>query len=493
MTRESALRNILNTVFSCLTIGAKDGRINKKISFYKKCTYNANALENFRELFKIAFIVPDPVVITGNSDLQKDEVSFDRRTAIKNALYYLDIRGVPSRNIDDIEECEQCRFIYSVFSRYILPTIMSADSKEQAETEDITDMMLYALSQTFPEWGKIATIHSELICEKYNRVEAFSYNKSEKGYEMDLDYWNDIRFHVFERFYNLSVYYIIEWSEDDKPFSALPTFDKNSFQGKLFAKLNSSENTYLGFSRINYYPYSNELNRLKKWRYVANIDERSMMNSGKHCDLFGKINDYYVSLKVEAEQVISERIDECLQPHFERLCDCIEETVKEVCLLNLSKEQKKNIKTIPLPDYDKLRELLVEKAEGMILDFEVADYFLNVYRKADYTKALFIMLQNLTIDLSEYLNEMGTSLSGILKTVLPKERYEKHVSTMKRRLNSKELEVQKQLETRLYKERSEEYKKQPESVKDFFYTKRPFVYSNLYNALDNYVSKLMES
>lgn len=104
MTRERALRNLLMSVFSCLTIGVNDKKIHKKISLYKKCQYNGTSLNHFRELFRIAFLENSPEVITENSDSEEDIVPFDRESALKRALRYLNMRGVNTYGLDSLDQ-----------------------------------------------------------------------------------------------------------------------------------------------------------------------------------------------------------------------------------------------------------------------------------------------------------------------------------------------------------------------------------------------------
>lgn len=74
---------------------------------------------------------------------------------------------------------------------------------------------------------------------------------------------------------------------------------------------------------------------------------------------------------------------------------------------------------------------MTEKAESTIFDFEVVDYFLRKHRKDDYVNALFIMLQNLLCDVTDFFNDTGAELSAMLSTMLSKERFKKHISVMK--------------------------------------------------------------
>ena len=403
------------------------------------------------------------------------------------------MRGVNTYGLDSLDQQVQCEYVYTIFSGYILPNIMSNNdgkSKEEAGDVDITEHMIYAISRTFPEYGRIIARHPEIVCEKHNIVEAVTLDKLKPTHSIDVDYWNDKRFAVINKFYNLSVYFIIkEDREKDRLFNDLSVFKKDSICNSFFKNIDGSSLTELAFHPVLYFDNSNELYNLKKWEYITNINESVMMSSDKHSSLLGKINDYNDTLNAEAYSKIEEKLSEALKPFFERLCGDIEMMLKKLISLNISTNEKSNITKGILPDERKIKKLLTEKAESTIFDFEVVDYFLRKHRKDDYVNALFIMLQNLLCDVTDFFNDTGAELSAMLSTMLSKERFKKHISVMKRRLNSNDLKHQKELEARLYKERKDEYKK-PESVRDMLFTKHPYVYNGLYNAIAEYINQL---
>lgn len=492
MTRDSALRNILMSVFSCLTIGVKDNNINKKTSLYKKCSYNSTSLNNFRELFRVAFIDDSPKVIIGNSDPEKDILPFDRKSALKRALHYLNMRGINTDGLDELDQQVQCEYVYTIFSKYILPAIMSNNnglSPKEAGNVDITEIMKYAISQTFPELGRIAGKHFEILCKKLNPIEDTTLDKSKPTYPIIVDSSNNKCFEIVNQFYNLSVYFIIKKDKETDMLLYNPSaIREDKFLNSFIINIDDSSVTKLAFRPVFYFDKSNEFYNLNEWEYISNIDESKMM-SNKHSGLFRNIDSYYDSLRAEAEKNVEEHLRNALKPFYEQLCDDLEMMLKNLISLNISSNKKANISSYELPDEITLQGLLTEKAEKLIFDFEIVDHFLMKYRKDDYVNALFIMLQNLVCDVTDFLNDKGADLSKTLSVILSKERFKKHISVMKRRLNSKELKRQIELEARLYKERKCEYKK-PESMRDILFSKRPFVYSGLYNVIAEYVKQL---
>ena len=263
---------------------------------------------------------------------------------------------------------------------------------------------------------------------------------------------------------------------------------EDKFLNSFIINIDDSSVTKLAFRPVFYFDKSNEFHNLNEWEYISNIDESKMM-SNKHSGLFRNIDSYYDSLRAEAEKNVEEHLRNALKPFYEQLCDDLEMMLKNLISLNISSNKKANISSYELPDEITLQGLLTEKAEKLIFDFEIVDHFLMKYRKDDYVNALFIMLQNLVCDVTDFLNDKGADLSETLSAILSKERFKKHISVMKRRLNSKELKRQIELEARLYKERKCEYKK-PESMRDILFSKRPFVYSGLYNVIAEYVKQL---
>ena len=480
------------TVFSCLTIGVKDNMIYKNISLYKKCRYNSTSLNNFRELFRVAFIDDSPKVIIGNSAPEKDLISFDRKSALNRALRYLNMRGINTCGIDELDQQVQCEYVYGIFSKYILPAIMSNNnglSIEEAENEDITELMMYAISQTFREHGRIASINFEILYNKQNTIEDTMLDKSKPTYPIEVDSSNNKCYEIVKNFYNLSVYFVIkENKETDMIFDISSDIDKNKFLDSLLINIDDSFAVKLAFRPIFYFDKSNEFYNLNKWEYISNIDESKMM-SDKHGGLWEKIGSYYDSLGKEACKHIEEQLRDALTPYYEHLCDELELMLENLISLNISSNEKANISNYELPDEKTLIAILTEKAEKLIFDFEIVNHFLMKYRKDDYVNALFIMLQNIVCDITDFLNDKGANLSETLSVILSKERFKEHIQIMKRRLNSNNLKYQKELEVRLYNERKCEYKK-PESVRDILFSKRPFVYSGLHNAIAKYIDQL---
>lgn len=492
MTRDRALRNILLSVFSCLTIGVKDNKIDKKISLYKKCRYNSTSLNNFRELFRIAFIYDSPEVIISNRDCEKDISPFDRRSALDRALLYLGMRGVTTDGFNKLDQQVQCEYVYSIFSKHILPAIFSNNagmSPEEAGDVDITEHMIYAISEASSEYVRIFGRNIENIISMNNKIEDNMLDKSKPNYPIEVYYSNHKYFKIVNQFYKLSVYFIIQEDiKEDGMFGGSSDIKEDDFFNSFLKNVDNSSVTKLAFLHAFYFDKYYEFYNMKEWEYTSNIDDSQMM-SNKHSGLLRKKYFYYESLREEACKHVEEQLMHSLKPYYERLCDDLEMLLNNLISLNITSKEKANISSFDLPDEIRLKTLLTEKAEKLIFDFDIVEHFLMKYRKDDYVNALFIMLQNLVCDITDFFNDIGAELSEMLSVILSKERFKKHISVMKRRLNSKELKCQKELEVRLYKERKYEYKK-PESVRDILFSKQPFVYNGLYNALAEYVKQL---
>lgn len=131
MTRYKALKNLLKCVFGNCTFSVENGEIVKGSSLLSNCNYSVRSFNNFKRLFEVAFIVPDPKY--------SDHSDFDRKQAVLMAKEYL-----LAHEIDVSEKLsyeKQCEIIFEILVKYFLCTIVvdqQGDIKDIAKEKDIT-------------------------------------------------------------------------------------------------------------------------------------------------------------------------------------------------------------------------------------------------------------------------------------------------------------------------------------------------------------------
>ena len=489
MTRNDALRNLLSAIFGGITIGISDGKIDRKVSFYQKYNYNHTALNEFNKLFWIAFVQENPLEIKTNKDIDKDVVIFDRESALKNAIKYLERRGVNTSYLKNAEQKEKERAIYEIFSGYILPAIMSNNDnikRKEAENVDITESMISAFSQTFAVTSKMVLFNPYAICEKTSEETDSSFDNNKSSYTTIVDFSSDSRLNILNRLFSLNVSYLMSEELESSCLYRVETLatERESLLNHLVK--NEFKNTKICWHQIAYFDNTDDLFELKKWTFKANLDNSLLFNSNKCTGLNSIINSYDCNLKKKALEQIEPKLEEKLKPHYETACDYFEKLLDLIIASDISKIDFNNFANLSGKG---IEELLKEKAEKLIIDFEVVYYYIKKYHKEDSGIALYVMLQNLVVDVTEMIKETGAGFAAGFKNALSPDRYKKHMTVINKRKGSQKLDRLIKLETNLYKDNKEDYKN-PESFYDYFHYKRKFVFNGLKNALNEYYNEL---
>ena len=404
MTRSEVLRNLLKTIFGNYTISEADGFIIAGVSLYQNCNYSPTSYDNFKKLFEVALLKPNPQYT--------DSRPFDRTQALSNTQKYLNARGIIIPTYLNIED--KSKLIFKTLVERILRAIVideQGKKKDASKGDNINKIFYKAINEALNDVRCYNTMSyfSCLTDPTYPKMIDTNYkNEPDKCNFSALIGCSAIEsYKVLQMLRNISV--TIPMKSEDEPFCVGDDFSQLSHDltcGKYSDKIGNYERFPLF-----YFPDEDMLFSSIKWKTYVN--EKDIISTSKASGLSYTINAYTNETKHRAEEQTEEYLNEYLKNYYVEAIDKLEHLISSI--IN-NKDNKNKINNINfLTDKDKTKDYLFSQCLQIIWDFEMAYMLIEEAYEDDICKGLYITLQKTIIEVTDLLNVEGKNIAKVLK------------------------------------------------------------------------------
>lgn len=482
MTRDQALRNLLKSIFGNITISESNGEIVKGVSLYANCNYSIKSYNNFRRLFKLAFIAHNP--------MYSDSSPFDSEKAIINAKKYLSTRGITIPNHWSDEK--QREKIFDILDSFLNTIIIGkqGDSSSDAKNKDITALIIRLIKDTQEKLlpMQVLSYHDKLGENNpfYNEIIDSHYKYHECNYSIKFECSNVSSYQMLRILRNLQ---ILIPSSHESDFQQEVITNENLPLEILSGRFNSNGNTENKFQSypVHFFDDENELSTITKWRFLTYVNEKEVITNSKSVSLSNVLYRFTEETTLRAGQEIEEKFMEKLKPFWEVNRHYLENLITSI----MSLQKCKNFfdDDMSIQNQKELEEFLHNVCEKIFWDFENPYLLIEQAYQEDKLKGLYIPIQNLVIELTEILNNRGSDFANQFKDMLSTDSFRNHKNYIKKIINSNAFYTLKNIEIKFTATHEKQFKK-PESVMDYFFFLRKNTFYNFQSSLYKYLSDL---
>ncbi len=475
MTRKEALQNLIKTVFGILTISEKDGMLIKDKSCIQNCNYTPKSFEHIKQLFKVAFIDPEPKY--------SDYTLFDQQIAITNAKKYLNARKISLSRNDNPQL--QNRQIYEYLVNYFLKEIVIADSKNKKEAENqyINDKLL----------DTIKSARQNASLQEFSDLFQDTKRNTLDLNDTDLDKSNDnCNYHLTVHRYDINSFKIIDIFKESCitiPCNSKPIFSDEELIDMLFDRhhIESKEldDAFQTFPLFYWNEYDYDYDTLSiSWN--TSINYENIFTNKKYVSLGCMLDDYHKNLYNKAKEQVEIELSKRLHPCYESISKQLEHIISEILSLKYFDDNWKN--NINSLSSNKFRDFLYRKCEHIFFDFEMPYLLIEKAYCDNITKGLYILIQNTVLELTDLINVNCIEISKQFKTQLTSESFRRHKKFIENTTKSKYLSNIIDLEKKYSSLNCTT--KVPKKINDFFFVVREKTFSNFKSALYRYDEQL---
>lgn len=479
MNRSEVLKNLLKCIFENYTLSVDNGEIVKGVSMLSNCNYTVRSFNNFKNLFEIAFIVPNPRY-SNNED-------FDRKQALSRAKEYLLGRGIDVS--DKIPYEKQCEMIFEIL-RILLYAIVvdkESDSKDTAKDKDISSELDEAINQAQSYFNQNYVAYDSIAYLDNDSFEDVLIDTDLKDQSDNCNYYAKIDCSQFKSFAILrllrNLYLTIPLKESDT-YNQYNNGDMFLRERLLSGKYTDEVLHYACFP-IFFFHDNSKLYQYMKWGTY--IYGRKIISKTESSSIHNIVTKFCYEIASRANEQVERKLNEDLKPFYENNRERLEHLITSLTSLKGCEIDLNDTKV--LTDQETMKEFLFDKCIQVFWDFERPYRIIEQTYHDNVVKGLYIAIQNTIIELTELLNEKGEDIARQFKLKLTTYSFRRHKNFIKKTIDSDSLKELINLEKNLASE-NEKLFSEPTSIKDFFYCIRKNSFYNFQSALYKYHGQL---
>lgn len=479
MNRSEVLKNLLKCIFENYTLSVDNGEIVKGVSMLSNCNYTMRSFNNFKNLFEIAFIVPNP-------RYSNNEV-FDRKQALSKAKEYLLNRGIDIS--DRIPYEKQCEMIFEILMILLEVIVVDkqGDSKAIAKDKDISSEFDEAINQSQSYFNQKYVAYDPIVYLDNDSFEEVLIDTDFKEQSDNCNYYAKIdcsQFKSFEILNLLRNLYLTIPLKEAESYNCSNN-DNILLKRRILSGEYTDEVLHYACFQIPFFHDNNKLYQYMKWGTF--IDERKIISKTESSSIHNIVNKFCDEIASRAYEQVERKLNEDLKPFYENNRERLEHLITSLTSLKGCKIDLTDPKV--LTNRKTMKKFLLDKCIQIFWDFERPYRIIEQTYHDNIAKGLYIAIQNTIIELTELLNEKGEDIARQFKLKLTTDSFRRHKNFIKKTIDSDSLKELINLEKNLASE-NEKLFSEPTSIKEFFYCIRKNTFYNFQSSLYKYHSQL---